>query len=303
MAIKVPKDREVPFGAITPAPVGQQDLFITSNWRIVRPVIDHEKCTRCFTCYACLSGFLLVLQRKGRKDGMELEVLQRLPDLHPRMPSGCPERCRRARLRGWRGSSGKTFLSRRKDYGKRINAQRLRRSSTGCKICRSGGHLLLPDPSLYGDHDGALPRWSPTASWMPNSSTAKASTPRSPSCLGASAAGARAYTGSSGVGVTYAFEVYSPAAGGRYPLQMAIADRTLDPPGDFGSEHTDAMSARDQGWLMGWACDPAGGLRQHLDQLPRGRGPRGSCCPSSSARTGISSPISRTRSSCPTWPR
>ena len=54
MPIKVPKDREVPFGAITPAPVKQQELFITSNWRIVRPVIDHEKCTRCFTCYiAC----------------------------------------------------------------------------------------------------------------------------------------------------------------------------------------------------------------------------------------------------------
>jgi len=54
MAIKVPKDREVPFGAITPAPVRQQELFITSNWRIVRPVIDHDKCTRCFTCYiAC----------------------------------------------------------------------------------------------------------------------------------------------------------------------------------------------------------------------------------------------------------
>ncbi len=49
--INVPKDRAVPFGAITPAPVRQQDLFITSNWRIVRPVIDHEKCTRCFTCY------------------------------------------------------------------------------------------------------------------------------------------------------------------------------------------------------------------------------------------------------------
>ncbi len=27
-------------------------------------------------------------------------------------------------------------------------------------------------------------------------------------------------------------------------------------PGDFGSEHTDAMSARDQGWLMGWAATP-----------------------------------------------
>jgi len=74
--------------------------------------------------------------------------------------------------------------------------------------------------------------------------------------LGASASGARAFTGSSGVGVTYAMEIYSPMSGGRYPAQMAIADRTLDPPGDFGSEHTDAMSTRDQGWLLGWACSP-----------------------------------------------
>ena len=48
--IKVPKDREVPFGAVTPAPVTAQELFITSNWRIVRPVIDREKCALCFTC-------------------------------------------------------------------------------------------------------------------------------------------------------------------------------------------------------------------------------------------------------------
>jgi oxalate oxidoreductase subunit alpha len=73
---------------------------------------------------------------------------------------------------------------------------------------------------------------------------------------GASAAGARAFTGSSGVGVTYAFETYSPASGGRYPIQMLIADRTLDPPGDFGSEHTDALGCRDQGWIMGWAETP-----------------------------------------------
>ncbi len=73
---------------------------------------------------------------------------------------------------------------------------------------------------------------------------------------GASAAGARAYTGSSGVGVAYAMECYSPAAGGRLPCQMAIADRALDPPGDFGSEHTDVMGCRDQGWIMGWAESP-----------------------------------------------
>jgi pyruvate/2-oxoacid:ferredoxin oxidoreductase alpha subunit len=92
--------------------------------------------------------------------------------------------------------------------------------------------------------------------------------------LGASACGARAYTGSSGVGVTYAFEVYSPAAGGRYPLQMAIADRTLDPPGDFGSEHTDCMSARDQGWLMSWASSPQEVFDNTLINFRVGEDPR-----------------------------
>ncbi|MGH2734129.1 MAG: oxalate oxidoreductase subunit alpha, partial [Actinomycetota bacterium] len=74
--------------------------------------------------------------------------------------------------------------------------------------------------------------------------------------LGAGSAGARAFTGSSGVGVTFAYELYSPTSGARIPIQMAIADRTLDPPGDFGSEHTDALCTRDMGWLMGWAATP-----------------------------------------------
>jgi pyruvate ferredoxin oxidoreductase alpha subunit/oxalate oxidoreductase subunit alpha len=81
---------------------------------------------------------------------------------------------------------------------------------------------------------------------------------------GASAAGARTFTGSSGVGVTYAMEVYSPISGGRLPVQMMIADRALDPPGDFGSEHTDAMSCRDQGWMMGWAETPQEAFDNHL---------------------------------------
>jgi len=73
---------------------------------------------------------------------------------------------------------------------------------------------------------------------------------------GASASGARTMTGSAGVGVTYAFETYSPISGGRCPVQMVVADRTLDPPGDFGSEHSDVLCARDQGWIMGWAETP-----------------------------------------------
>lgn len=91
---------------------------------------------------------------------------------------------------------------------------------------------------------------------------------------GASAAGARAFTGSSGVGVTYAMEVYSPISGERFPLQMAIADRTLDPPGDFGSEHTDALCCRDQGWLQGWASTPQEALDMTLMWYRIGEDPR-----------------------------
>ena len=114
--------------------------------------------------------------------------------------------------------------------------------------------------------------------------------------LGASAAGARAYTGSSGVGVTYAMEVYSPMAGGRYPVQMSIADRTLDPPGDFGSEHTDAMSTRDQGWLLGWAETPQEVYDNTLMSYRDRRGPPRDAAPDGRARTATSSPTSRTRS-------
>jgi oxalate oxidoreductase subunit alpha len=92
--------------------------------------------------------------------------------------------------------------------------------------------------------------------------------------LGASAAGARAFTGSSGVGVTYAFEMYSPIAGEFHPVQCMIGDRTLDPPGDFGSEHTDALSARDQGWIMGWAATPQEAYDNTLIYYRLGEDPR-----------------------------
>ncbi len=91
---------------------------------------------------------------------------------------------------------------------------------------------------------------------------------------GASSSGARVFTGSSGVGVQFAYELYSPISGTRMPVQMMIADRTLDPPGDFGSEHTDALSTRDMGWLMGWACDAQEAFDNHLLGYRIGEDPR-----------------------------
>src|SRR5919108_3323279 len=92
--------------------------------------------------------------------------------------------------------------------------------------------------------------------------------------FGAGSCGARAYTGSSGVGVTYGYEMYSIISGARIPIQMAIADRTLDPPGDFGSEHTDALCTRDMGWLMGWAATPQEVFDKSLIAYAIGEDPR-----------------------------
>ena len=92
--------------------------------------------------------------------------------------------------------------------------------------------------------------------------------------FGAASCGARAYTGSSGVGVTYGYELYSIISGARVPVQMAIADRTLDPPGDFGSEHTDALCTRDMGWLLGWAATPQEVFDKSLIAYAIGEDPR-----------------------------
>ena len=77
------------------------------------------------------------------------------------------------------------------------------------------------------------------------------------------------------MGVTYAYEMYSIISGARIPIQMSIADRTLDPPGDFGSEHTDALCTRDMGWLMGWAATPQEEFDKSLHRLRDRRGPPG----------------------------
>jgi pyruvate/2-oxoacid:ferredoxin oxidoreductase alpha subunit len=92
--------------------------------------------------------------------------------------------------------------------------------------------------------------------------------------FGAGSCGARAFTGSSGVGVTYAYEMYSIISGARIPIHMSIADRTLDPPGDFGSEHTDALCTRDMGWLMGWAATPQEVFDKTLIGMAIGEDPR-----------------------------
>ena len=68
----------------------------------------------------------------------------------------------------------------------------------------------------------------------------------------ASAVGARAMCGSSGVGWRYAFEAIAVTPALRLPLVAMVGNRALDDPGAFGTEHNDALAARDLGWLHVW---------------------------------------------------
>ncbi len=73
--------------------------------------------------------------------------------------------------------------------------------------------------------------------------------------MGASAAGARAFTATSSHGLLYMAEMVFWAAGARTPLVMAVVNRALGPPWNIWAEHTDVLSLRDAGWIQLWASN------------------------------------------------
>ncbi len=69
-------------------------------------------------------------------------------------------------------------------------------------------------------------------------------------CVGASAAGARAFTATAANGLALMWEVLYIAAGLRQPIVMAVANRCLGGPINIHNDHSDAMGARDAGWVQ-----------------------------------------------------
>ena len=74
-------------------------------------------------------------------------------------------------------------------------------------------------------------------------------------CIGASAAGARAVTATSSCGLAYMWELLYVAASSRLPITMAVSNRALTGPISIGNDHSDAMGARDSGWMQIYAED------------------------------------------------
>lgn len=69
-------------------------------------------------------------------------------------------------------------------------------------------------------------------------------------CVGASAAGARAMTATSANGLALMWEIVYIAASYRLPIVMPVVNRALSGPINIHCDHSDAMGARDSGWIQ-----------------------------------------------------
>jgi len=73
--------------------------------------------------------------------------------------------------------------------------------------------------------------------------------------IGASAAGARAYTATSSQGLLFMAEAVYNAAGLGLPIVMTLGNRAIGAPINIWNDHSDAMSMRDAGWIQLFAKD------------------------------------------------
>ncbi len=82
--------------------------------------------------------------------------------------------------------------------------------------------------------------------------------------LGASATGARTYSATSSQGILLMMEVLYNIAGLRLPIVMTCANRAISSPINIWNDHSDAMAAKDSGWLQFFAENHQEAVYQHI---------------------------------------
>ncbi|MCS7107034.1 MAG: pyruvate ferredoxin oxidoreductase [Acidilobaceae archaeon] len=70
---------------------------------------------------------------------------------------------------------------------------------------------------------------------------------------GASAGGSRVFTATSSHGLLYMYEMLWWVTNSRLPVVMAVATRAIGPPWNIHTDHNDALTIRDAGWIIGFA--------------------------------------------------
>ncbi|HUP06222.1 MAG TPA: transketolase C-terminal domain-containing protein [Caldimonas sp.] len=82
--------------------------------------------------------------------------------------------------------------------------------------------------------------------------------------IGASAAGARAYTATASQGLLFMAEAVYNASGLGLPIVMTVANRAIGAPINIWNDHSDSMSQRDSGWLQLFAESNQEALDLHI---------------------------------------
>jgi pyruvate ferredoxin oxidoreductase alpha subunit len=82
--------------------------------------------------------------------------------------------------------------------------------------------------------------------------------------IGASAAGARAYTATASQGLLYMAEALFNASGLGLPIVMTLANRAIGAPINIWNDHSDAMSQRDCGWIQLYAESNQAAIDLHV---------------------------------------
>jgi pyruvate ferredoxin oxidoreductase alpha subunit len=75
-------------------------------------------------------------------------------------------------------------------------------------------------------------------------------------CIGGAAAGGRVMTATASQGLAFMWEMLFVASGLRLPIVMAVANRALSAPINIHGDHSDAMGARDAGWIQVYCKNP-----------------------------------------------
>ena len=88
--------------------------------------------------------------------------------------------------------------------------------------------------------------------------------------IGASAAGARAYTATASQGLLYMVEAMFNASGLGLPVVMTVANRAIGAPINIWNDHSDAMSQRDCGWIQLYAETNQEALDLHIQAFRLG---------------------------------
>ncbi|MFZ4394930.1 MAG: pyruvate ferredoxin oxidoreductase [Kiritimatiellia bacterium] len=93
-------------------------------------------------------------------------------------------------------------------------------------------------------------------------------------CIGASAVGARTFTATSSQGLLYMAECLHYASGGRFPIVMMNANRSVALPWNIYGDQRDSLSLLDCGWIQVYAEDAQEALDLILQAFAIGEDPR-----------------------------